>query len=85
MRAPPSSGSSLPASMRMNVVLPVPFSPSMTTISLSVNEPASMFSSKSPARVQANAIELNVVRSILMVKLRCIREHLSCLVNENIA
>ncbi|EIN08179.1 hypothetical protein PUNSTDRAFT_113774 [Punctularia strigosozonata HHB-11173 SS5] len=34
----PSSGSSTPARSRMNVVLPMPFSPSITMISESVNE-----------------------------------------------
>ena len=34
-------GLSMPASMRMKVVLPVPFSPSITMISESVNSPAS--------------------------------------------
>jgi len=43
-----SSGLSIPASMRMKVVLPVPFSPSMTKISESVNSPASTSSEKAP-------------------------------------
>ncbi|KAJ7491896.1 hypothetical protein FB451DRAFT_1336058 [Mycena latifolia] len=43
-----SSGGS-PASSRTNVVLPVPFSPSMTMISESVNEPPSTVSLKSPS------------------------------------
>ena len=38
------SGLSSPARMRINVVFPVPFSPSITTIWESVNSPASMFS-----------------------------------------
>ncbi|RKP01443.1 hypothetical protein CXG81DRAFT_4803, partial [Caulochytrium protostelioides] len=43
-----SSGFSRPASMRMKVVLPVPFWPSMTRISESVNPPSQTVSSKSP-------------------------------------
>ncbi|EMD35425.1 hypothetical protein CERSUDRAFT_157173 [Gelatoporia subvermispora B] len=38
-----------PASRRTNVVLPVPFSPNMTMISESVNEPASTVSLKPPS------------------------------------
>lgn len=42
------SGGSTPASMRQNVVLPVPFSPIMTTISESVNSPFSILRWNSP-------------------------------------
>lgn len=41
----------MPANILMKVVLPVPFSPSMTRISLSVNEPSSTSNLKLPCRV----------------------------------
>ncbi|KAL1704834.1 hypothetical protein EV121DRAFT_204895 [Schizophyllum commune] len=44
-----SSGDSTPASMRTNVVFPVPFSPSMTMISESVKLPASTVSLNPPS------------------------------------
>ena len=43
-----SSGLMRPAMRRMNVVLPVPFSPRRTMISVSVKSPASTVSLKSP-------------------------------------
>ncbi|KAI9502389.1 hypothetical protein BX070DRAFT_193224, partial [Coemansia spiralis] len=45
----PWSGFCLPASMLISVVLPVPFSPSKTTICESVNEPCWTVSLKSPS------------------------------------
>ena len=42
------SGANLPASILINVVLPVPFSPNMTMISESVNCPPSIFSENEP-------------------------------------
>ncbi|EPQ52253.1 hypothetical protein GLOTRDRAFT_26061, partial [Gloeophyllum trabeum ATCC 11539] len=47
-RSTSTSGAS-PQSRRMNVVLPVPFSPSITMISLSVNEPPSTVSLNPPS------------------------------------
>jgi len=41
----------MPANMRMNVVLPVPFSPNITTISLSVNSPVSICDFRGRMRV----------------------------------
>ena len=55
-------GLSMPASMRMKVVLPVPFSPSITTISLSVNSPGSTRSRKLPCAVGRTQIVL-VIRN----------------------
>ena len=46
--SPSSSGFSLPASRRMKVVFPVPFSPNKTTISDSVKSPPSTCSVKLP-------------------------------------
>ena len=45
----PPSGFSAPASIRQNVVFPVPFSPIMTMISESVNSPPLTVSSKPPS------------------------------------
>ena len=45
---PSSSGGSRPPSMRISVVLPVPFSPSITMISESVKSPDSTVSLKEP-------------------------------------
>ena len=45
-----------PASILMNVVLPVPFWPSMTMISESVNSPASIWSEKSPETCSAASL-----------------------------
>ncbi|RKP24129.1 hypothetical protein SYNPS1DRAFT_33272 [Syncephalis pseudoplumigaleata] len=55
MRLSPS-GCRAPASMRTNVVLPVPFSPSMTRISESVNSPPSILRWKSPSSVAIRLI-----------------------------
>ncbi|ORX67325.1 hypothetical protein DL89DRAFT_275743 [Linderina pennispora] len=44
------SGASRPASMRISVVFPVPFSPSSTMICESLNSPASTLSLKLPRR-----------------------------------
>ncbi|ELU16174.1 hypothetical protein CAPTEDRAFT_97664 [Capitella teleta] len=52
--SPPSSGCRRPASILMNVVFPVPFSPNMTMISESVNSPASMDNLKEPGFRERN-------------------------------
>ena len=56
---PPLSGVSLPANIRMKVVLPVPFSPIITIISESENCPCSTVNSKLP--------EIRIEQPIYMV------------------
>ncbi|EJD39591.1 hypothetical protein AURDEDRAFT_71090, partial [Auricularia subglabra TFB-10046 SS5] len=58
-----------PASRRTNVVLPVPFSPSMTMISESVNSPASTVSLNEPSRRVLSMMISSAVSTILKLRL----------------
>ena len=55
----------MPASILMKVVLPVPFSPSITRISLSVKEPSSTSSLKEPCNTQRGQFKLTPQQLLL--------------------